>query len=58
MALGEYKALIVKREGSRLYVTINRPEFKNAINLIPLSFKGQFQMPNAYFKRNRLHFNI
>ncbi len=23
------------------------PEFKNAINLIPLSFKGQFQMPNA-----------
>ncbi len=30
--LPDYKTLIVKREGSRLYVTINRPEFKNAIN--------------------------
>lgn len=28
----EYSSLIVKREGSRLYVTINRPEAKNAIN--------------------------
>jgi isohexenylglutaconyl-CoA hydratase len=28
----DYKTLIVKREGSRLYVTINRPESKNAIN--------------------------
>src|SRR5690349_12209499 len=31
-ALPETRSLIVKREGSRLYVTINRPEFKNAIN--------------------------
>ncbi len=31
-ALPDYKTLIVKREGSRLYVTINRPESKNAIN--------------------------
>ena len=30
--LPEYKTLIATREGSRLYVTINRPEFKNAIN--------------------------
>ena len=28
----DYKTLIVKREASRLYVTINRPELKNAIN--------------------------
>lgn len=28
----DYKTLIVRRDGSRLYVTINRPDFKNAIN--------------------------
>ncbi len=28
----EYTTLLTRREGSRLYVTINRPEVKNAIN--------------------------
>ncbi|MEK7793920.1 MAG: enoyl-CoA hydratase-related protein [Candidatus Hydrogenedentota bacterium] len=30
--LSEFKALLVHREESRLYITINRPEVKNAIN--------------------------
>ncbi len=32
MSIPDLKTLIVRREGSRVYVTINRPEFKNAIN--------------------------
>ena len=32
MTFPPFKTLIVRREGSRVYVTINRPEFKNAIN--------------------------
>ena len=32
MTMPEFKTLIVKREGSRAYVTINRPESKNSLN--------------------------
>ncbi len=28
----KYEALILRRERSRLYVTLNRPEVKNALN--------------------------
>ncbi len=30
--LPECKTLLLREEGSRLYVTLNRPEVKNAIN--------------------------
>jgi isohexenylglutaconyl-CoA hydratase len=32
VTIPRYNTLLVRREGSRVYVTINRPEFKNAIN--------------------------
>lgn len=36
------KTIELKVQAKRLW-----PEFKNSINLIPLSFKGNFQMPNT-----------